>query len=476
MATWTTRQRYATYDTYSETTLQKLIAAQQDSRWHLNYHIQPRSGLLNDPNGFSYFNGRWHVFYQNFPFGAVHGLKSWRHLSSTDLVHWQEDDLTLDPQAPYSTQGVYSGSALPVNDQLFLMYTGNVRTTTGERISTQLGAWVDQNDQLRQSDLPLITQPNGYTAHFRDPQIFNVDGTYYAILGAQRSDLQGQILLYRSEQPTGPWSLVGPLDLGHTDLGYMIECPNLAFVDGHVVLIFCPQGLDRHRVPYANIYPNMVIIADGIDWQNARLVNPGPLTNLDLGFDCYATQVVNGPDEQAYAISWLGLPDTTYPSDAENWQGCLSLVKNLHVINGHLRQTPVALPRTTQSFDPFRDTLKGQEVLNFDLTTPSTGTLTLGNNAEALTLAFDGQTLTIDRRSAGLPVGTDHGNVRQLPLAPGRHQLSLYLDRSSFELFIDNGDQVASGRIFPHSSDPWHLTTDLDGALTVTGHRLPKIY
>lgn len=476
MFKWTTQQRYATYDTYSPAVLTDLITAQQNSRWHLNYHIQPRSGLLNDPNGFTYFDHRWHLFYQNFPYGPVHGLKSWRHVSSSDLVHWHEDDLALTPQAPYSTQGVYSGSALPVNDQLFLMYTGNVRTEDGGRVSTQLGAWLNSEEQFGQTDLPLITQPMGYTPHFRDPQILHVNDHYYAILGAQRADLQGQILLYQADAVTGPWTLVGPLDLGHADLGYMIECPNLAFVDGHVVLIFCPQGLDRQRFAYDNLYPNLAIVADDLDWEHARLINPGPLTNLDLGFDSYATQVVNGPQKQAYAVSWMGLPDTTYPSDVEGWQGCFSLVKALHVADGQLRQTPVNIPATAAQFDPLRDTLKGQEVLEFDLDRRPNGQISLGNADEALTLNFNATTLTIDRQRAGQAIGTDRGNVRTLPLTPGAHHLSLWLDRSSFELFVDDGMQVASGRIFPNYDAPWRLTTAMDTTVTVTGHRLPKLY
>ena len=52
-----------------------------------DYHLHPISGLVNDPNGFSYFNGEYHLFYQSYPFGAVHGLKSWVHFKSQDLVH-----------------------------------------------------------------------------------------------------------------------------------------------------------------------------------------------------------------------------------------------------------------------------------------------------------------------------------------------------------------------------------------------------
>lgn len=46
------------------------------SDYRLRYHIQPVTGLLNDPNGFLRRNdGSWHLFYQWCPWGAVHGLK-----------------------------------------------------------------------------------------------------------------------------------------------------------------------------------------------------------------------------------------------------------------------------------------------------------------------------------------------------------------------------------------------------------------
>lgn len=38
-----------------------------------SYHIRPRHGWLNDPNGMTYRDGRWHVFYQHNPAAAVHG-------------------------------------------------------------------------------------------------------------------------------------------------------------------------------------------------------------------------------------------------------------------------------------------------------------------------------------------------------------------------------------------------------------------
>ena len=32
------------------------------------FHLSPRIGWMNDPNGFIYFKGYYHLFYQHFPY------------------------------------------------------------------------------------------------------------------------------------------------------------------------------------------------------------------------------------------------------------------------------------------------------------------------------------------------------------------------------------------------------------------------
>ena len=77
-------------------TSKNLTSIIAQSSWRFKYHIQPQTGLLNDPNGFSYFNNR-HLFYQAFPFGSVHGLKVGAHLTSSDLIHWDLKELPFIP-------------------------------------------------------------------------------------------------------------------------------------------------------------------------------------------------------------------------------------------------------------------------------------------------------------------------------------------------------------------------------------------
>ena len=65
------------------------------------FHLSPLHGWMNDPNGFSIYQGKYHLFYQYYPYDSVWGNMHWGHAVSEDLLHWEYLPAALAPDEQY---------------------------------------------------------------------------------------------------------------------------------------------------------------------------------------------------------------------------------------------------------------------------------------------------------------------------------------------------------------------------------------
>ncbi|GGB11123.1 glycoside hydrolase family 32 protein [Macrococcus hajekii] len=458
---WTREQRYTKLDQMSEENYQSLLDATAQSKWRQHYHIQPPTGLLNDPNGFVFHEGQYHLFYQWFPLGPVHGIKYWYHLTSTDLVTFNELGPAILPDTLWDSHGAYSGSGIVVNNEVKLMYTGNHRTQDWQRVPYQLVATLKGNQVSKQ---PVIEGPEaGYTEHFRDPKVWYEQGMYYAVIGAQRDNMTGTIVVYQSPD-FQHWTFTGELATDYEDFGYMWECPDYFELDGQDIVLFCPQGIEPAGDAFNNIYQSGYLMGH-LDKENFNFSHDH-FIELDNGFDFYAPQTTLGPQGERILIGWMGLPDTDYPTDNENWAHCLTLPRVLSVENHKLMQRP--LPALTQLRGTV-ETAEGYAMKHNVKLHPYEGDCyelivdVLENEStefyielrvskkESTRLIYNqaDKCFTLDLFDSGKLGQSLKSYTRSVILEADLKKMQIFVDESSIEIFLNDGEKVMTSRIFP---------------------------
>ena len=74
------------------------------------YHLPSPVGWMDDPNGFSVYEGEYHLFFQYCPFSNASEPMHWGHCRSKDFIQWECPDFSsLEEQQPQG-YGLYNGN------------------------------------------------------------------------------------------------------------------------------------------------------------------------------------------------------------------------------------------------------------------------------------------------------------------------------------------------------------------------------
>lgn len=442
-----------------------------------DFHLATRVGWMNDPNGFSYYKGEYHMFYQYHPYDSHWGPMHWGHAVSTDLLHWRYLPAALAPDMDYDIAGCFSGSAVELADgRHLLLYTGVYKETQPDGslrdIQIQCAATGDGTDYEKYSGNPVLTQRDlpegGSKFDFRDPKIWRkADGTYRCVIGNCTEAGDGRALLYSS--PDGVhWKYEKILAANNGRFGKMWECPDFFVLGGKGVLIVSPTEMLPQGFEYHNGSGTLCLIG-AYDEQTDTFVEERDQA-IDYGIDFYAPQTVLAPDGRRIMIGWMQNWDTcnSYGPD-QSWFGQMSLPRELSVKNGRLYQNPVRELEALRGEEirhenvTFTDVIKlaGVEGRKVDMeVTVRPADAEKIYRKFAVRFAQDDTYQTsisfrpyesivkVDRKFAGSRRAIIHQRRCLVNNKDGNIKMRIILDKFSVEVFVNDGEYVLTATMY----------------------------
>ncbi|MDO6602845.1 glycoside hydrolase family 32 protein [Arenibacter palladensis] len=153
----------------------------KDDRYRPYYHFVSPEGNLNDPNGLSYWQGRWHLFYQAYP--PEDTRQHWGHAVSDDLIHWSDLPYAIYPGPEYQC---YSGATLVEEDRVIAMYHG---TRLGNMVAVSEDPLLLNWKKIGEGAvIPMTPNSKDLPYDVYDPNIWKKDGMYYSMSGGITKD------------------------------------------------------------------------------------------------------------------------------------------------------------------------------------------------------------------------------------------------------------------------------------------------
>lgn len=448
--------------------------------YRLGYHAAAEIGWINDPNGFCYYNGEYHLFYQYYPYDSKWGPMHWGHVKSRDLVKWEHLPVALAPDMYYDAAGCFSGSAIEVDGKLYLMYTGhtdpdpgnpdNIRQMQNIAVSEDGINFVksESNPVIGRRDLP----ENALPQDFRDPKIFRQEDEFYTLVGSRHIDGSGQLLLYKSKNFID-WEYRGTLMRSKNKFGKMWECPDVFQIDDTSVLIMSPQFLESDGDKYCNIHSSVYALGS-LDLDKCSF-EYHTVDEIDNGFDFYAPQTLVDEKGRHIMIAWMQMWDRKLPTHEKHhgWAGAMTLPRELKIVNGKLYQAPVEeikMHRTSHvSYSNISvkdslslDGIQGQS-LELELVIDSQeaskfGLKVLKDELHETVMYFDREEgkFVFDRSRngedlSGVETNESKNGIRktEVKLYDNSLKLRIFIDRCSVEVFIQDGERTMTSTVYP---------------------------
>ena len=434
-----------------------------------SFHVSPEIGWINDPNGFSEFNGKYNLFYQYHPYDAVWGPMHWGHQTTTDFVKWNHEPVAIAPEESYDNEGCFSGTAIKEDNKHYLVYTSVTNGLQNQSIAYSYDGIV--YNKIKNN--PILTgadMPEGFSnADFRDPKIFKKGDKYYLLCGNANKGNK-QIVAFSSDNIESGWKYLG-VALSRTNVGGIFECPDYTVIGNNEVLIASPQRIARSdEYEYQND-DSCIYKIGNFNPDSGRFVYRGgdKFEEFDKGFSFYAPQTMTTSDGRVILTAWMKSWGEANITRADGWAGSMVLPRELSIKDNHIYQSPVrelakyfkttitqndvTLNNETLDLDNFKGR-KASISLEIDVSNSTkAGIEVFKKDNEKTVIYYDSAlgAVVFDRNRCGsLLNGTRYAKVQPVN---GKIKLQLILDISSLEVFINDGYYTMTGNIFAEEAN-----------------------
>lgn len=452
-------------------------------QWRPAYHFSPPANWTNDPNGLIYIDGLYHLYYQHNPFENKWGHMSWGHATSKDLISWKNLPVAI-PEiiTKDTTTFIYSGSAV-LDKQNTSGFGKGGKAPLVAIFTADLPKQKNESQHIAYSNdgglsfTPYAGNPviDLNKKDFRDPNVFWYEPAKQWIMSVAMVD-EHQVRFYSSAN-LKTWTKLsdfGPA--GSVKNGW--ECPSL---------LPLPVNGDPSKIKwvlFVSLFgdhgPEMQYFIGDFDGQTFTNANPADkMLKVDYGDAFYAAMAWrDAPKDKKILLGWLmNGKKETYP-----WKGQMAIPHDLSIkttADGlRLIQKPSAVaaasvPAYAKGRSVLLKNLKvsGKQVLNYkgiftgnsnwiDAEFKVSGSGTSGfivaqkkDGTEGITVGYDAdkQEIFVDCSATEKDNKQPANLYQSAPLKPvnGIVRLQLLLDKSSLEVFGNDGEKVISTMVYP---------------------------
>lgn len=446
----------------SHNDLNSYIEHVDSSPWRQNYHVQSVLGSVNAPAAVYYdeIDEKYHLFYTWLPI-LNEEEQHWYHVSSRDLATFTNEGVKLKPDTLFDDKGLSAGSTININGFEHIFYMGRSISQQAYKYK-QLIAHIDERFKMIKHTVPLIEGYEDRFRQFKDSKVIMKNDKYILLIGAESDDENGVLAVFEADEVSS-FEYKGVLETGLDEFGWLWEYPDYFSIDSKDILVFCTQGVDRYGNYFRNNFQSGYLIGE-MDFDHQSMSH-GDFKEFDAGFDFYAPKVFTDKDNQHVIIGNLSMPTTTYPTEKFHYNNSLSIPRVLNIEGEKLIQSPhpnlinlrenevTALGYFKQYNKRMRDFYGDAYELIVEFNDYNASGIYLNlrvgkRNETRLIYNTEQRMFMLDTSFSGEQPEVDDCE-RHVYLDKPLYKLQIFMDVSSLEVFINDGEEVMSARIFP---------------------------